>query len=118
MVFFAFLLGPSFHLFAVILNSIMLALDDSEIPINSKFAALSLLLSDKDEILPDPCKSEELGNVISIFSFVIYRISVMLPMHSMKREKYYLFEHSEEWRMRLSKKWRRWERSYQRESFI
>ena len=45
----------------------MLALDDSEIPINHKFAALSLLLSDKDEILPDPCKSEEMGAVVILF---------------------------------------------------
>ena len=60
-------LDPSLHLFAVILNSIMLALDDSKIPINNKFAALSLLLSDKDDILPDPCKSEEMGNVILAF---------------------------------------------------
>ena len=60
-------MDPSLHLFAVILNSIMLALDDSKIPINDKFAALSLLLSDKDDILPDPCKSEEVGNVIPVF---------------------------------------------------
>ncbi len=41
----------------------MLALDDSEIPINNKFAALCLLLSDNGEILPDPCKAEEDGSV-------------------------------------------------------
>lgn len=41
----------------------MLALDDSEIPINNKFAALCLLLSENGEILPDPCKDEEDGNV-------------------------------------------------------
>ena len=56
---------PLRHLFAVILNAVMLALDDSEIPINNKFAALCLLLSENGEILPDPCKAEEEGTVRS-----------------------------------------------------
>ena len=50
---------PSCHLLAVIMNSVMLALDDSGIPINNKFASLCLLVGENGDILPDPTKSEE-----------------------------------------------------------
>ena len=46
-------------LLSTIINSVMLALDDSEIPISNKFASVCLLLSPKGDILPDPCKEEE-----------------------------------------------------------
>lgn len=48
-------------LLSTILNSVMLALADSEIPVTSKYASVCLLLSAKGEILPDPCKEEEEG---------------------------------------------------------
>ena len=48
-------------LLSTILNSVMLALADSEIPLTTKYASVSLLLSSKGEILPDPCKEEEQG---------------------------------------------------------
>jgi hypothetical protein len=41
------------------MNSVMLALDDSGIPINNKFASLCLLVGENGDILPDPTKSEE-----------------------------------------------------------
>ena len=46
-------------LLAVIMNSVMLALDDSGIPINNKFASLCLLVGENGDILPDPTRSEE-----------------------------------------------------------
>ena len=48
-------------LLSTILNSVMLALAVSEIPLTTKYASVSLLLSAKGEVLPDPCKEEEEG---------------------------------------------------------
>ena len=47
------------HLLSAILNSVMLALDDSGIPVTEKFASVCLMLSMNNEILPDPCLWEE-----------------------------------------------------------
>lgn len=49
----------------------MLALSNSEIPINTHFASVCLLLSQKEEYLPDPCIDEEQEDVLFFLYYTI-----------------------------------------------
>lgn len=75
------------QLLSTIINSIMLSLADSKIPLNSSFASVCLLLSHNNEILPDPCKEEEDLDVESILCFNC-RMLVFQQLCIMKKEKY------------------------------
>ena len=59
----------------------MLALSNSEIPINNHFASVCLLLSQKGEYLPDPCIDEEQEDVL--FFFIVYYIEYIYCNYSL-----------------------------------
>lgn len=65
----------------------MLALSDSQIPLVSNFASVCLLLSQKGEVLPDPCKEEEDVNVGAVAGFNC-RIQAWLQLLIMKRVRF------------------------------
>lgn len=75
------------YLLSTIINSVMLSLADSGIPITVNFASVCLLLSLSGEILPDPCKEEEELNVKSSFHFYD-RMLELQPLYILKKVIY------------------------------